>query len=177
MLDAAVDLRDVQITARHADPRTTMRYDRARKNLNRRPKLHSRRLHGVRDLTGIAPHHDTADERIVLPTPGPQERQEMLGERLGDERIGDVLLALEHDDAASGRTVATASMAGLDGSGLFSPVSSRTGTVILAAFSGSSRAVISPRISRVTVCAAATRPGQEGAARKAAMSSSDISCT
>jgi integrase len=25
--DAGVDLRDVQITARHADPRTTMRYD------------------------------------------------------------------------------------------------------------------------------------------------------
>jgi site-specific recombinase XerD len=33
MLDAGVDLRDVQIAARHADPRTTMRYDRARKNL------------------------------------------------------------------------------------------------------------------------------------------------
>ena len=37
MLDAGVDLRDVQITARHADPRTTMRYDRARKNLDRHP--------------------------------------------------------------------------------------------------------------------------------------------
>jgi integrase/recombinase XerD len=37
MLDAGVDLRDVQIAARHADPRTTMRYDRARKNLNRHP--------------------------------------------------------------------------------------------------------------------------------------------
>lgn len=37
MLDAGVDLRDVQIAARHADPRTTMRYDRARKNLDRRP--------------------------------------------------------------------------------------------------------------------------------------------
>jgi integrase len=36
MLDAGVDLRDVQIAARHADPRTTMRYDRARKNLDRR---------------------------------------------------------------------------------------------------------------------------------------------
>jgi integrase/recombinase XerD len=34
MLDAGVDLRDVQIAARHADPRTTMRYDRARKNLD-----------------------------------------------------------------------------------------------------------------------------------------------
>jgi hypothetical protein len=32
-----VDLRDVQIAARHADPRTTMRYDRARKHLDRHP--------------------------------------------------------------------------------------------------------------------------------------------
>jgi len=31
MLDAGVDLRDVQIAARHADPRTTMRYDNSRK--------------------------------------------------------------------------------------------------------------------------------------------------
>jgi integrase len=37
MLDAGVDLRDVQIAARHADPRTTMRHDRARKNLDRHP--------------------------------------------------------------------------------------------------------------------------------------------
>ena len=31
--DAGVDLRDVQIAARYADPRTTMRYDGARKTL------------------------------------------------------------------------------------------------------------------------------------------------
>lgn len=37
MLDAGVDLRDVQIAARHADPRTTMRYDRARKHRDRHP--------------------------------------------------------------------------------------------------------------------------------------------
>jgi integrase/recombinase XerD len=37
MLDAGVDLRDTQIAARHADPRTTMRYDRARTNLDRHP--------------------------------------------------------------------------------------------------------------------------------------------
>jgi integrase/recombinase XerD len=30
MLDAGLSLRDVRIAARHADPRTTMRYDRAR---------------------------------------------------------------------------------------------------------------------------------------------------
>ncbi|MCA1693853.1 MAG: tyrosine-type recombinase/integrase, partial [Actinobacteria bacterium] len=34
-LDAGVPLRDVQIAARHADPRTTTRYDRARHNLDR----------------------------------------------------------------------------------------------------------------------------------------------
>jgi hypothetical protein len=37
MFDVGVDLRDVQIAARHADPRTTMRPDRARTNLDRHP--------------------------------------------------------------------------------------------------------------------------------------------
>jgi hypothetical protein len=35
--DAGVDLRDVQIAARHTDPRTTTRYERARQNLDRHP--------------------------------------------------------------------------------------------------------------------------------------------
>ncbi|WP_432991770.1 tyrosine-type recombinase/integrase [Dactylosporangium sp. CA-233914] len=35
VLDAGVSLRDVRIAARHADPRTTMRYDHARKNVDR----------------------------------------------------------------------------------------------------------------------------------------------
>ena len=34
-LDAGVPLRDVQEAASHADPRTTMRYDRARRSLDR----------------------------------------------------------------------------------------------------------------------------------------------
>jgi site-specific recombinase XerD len=34
-LDAGVRLRDAQILARHADPRTTQHYDRARGNLDR----------------------------------------------------------------------------------------------------------------------------------------------
>jgi len=34
-LDAGVLLRDVQIAARHTDPRMTTRYDRARDNLDR----------------------------------------------------------------------------------------------------------------------------------------------
>ena len=53
MLDAGVDLRDVQIAARHADPRTTMRYDRARKNLDRHPN-NPGRVHGIGHLTASA---------------------------------------------------------------------------------------------------------------------------
>jgi len=41
-LDAGVPLRDAQILARHADPRTIEHYDRARGNLDR---------HGVHFLT------------------------------------------------------------------------------------------------------------------------------
>jgi integrase/recombinase XerD len=52
MLDAGVSLRDAQIAARDADPRTTMRYDRARKNLDRQPQLHPRRVHGLRHMKG-----------------------------------------------------------------------------------------------------------------------------
>ena len=37
MLDAGVEHRDVQIAARHTDPRTTMRYDHPRNNLDRHP--------------------------------------------------------------------------------------------------------------------------------------------
>jgi integrase len=37
MLDAGVDLRDVPTAARHADPRTTTRHDRARQNLDLHP--------------------------------------------------------------------------------------------------------------------------------------------
>ena len=33
--DAGVPLRDVQIAARHSDPRTTTRYDRTRNNVDR----------------------------------------------------------------------------------------------------------------------------------------------
>jgi integrase/recombinase XerD len=50
MLDAGVDLRDVQIAARHADPRTTMRYDRGPQEPRPTPQLHPRRLHGVGHL-------------------------------------------------------------------------------------------------------------------------------
>lgn len=85
MLDAGVDLRDVQIAARHADPRTTMRYDRARKNLDRHLQLHPRRLHGLRHLShhrscrraGV--HHTVCGSTvrrpmITLPSPNPGPR-------------------------------------------------------------------------------------------------------
>jgi hypothetical protein len=54
MLDAGVDLRDVQIAARHADPRTTMRYDNSRElhQAGEKPQVsRSRRCrNGVSDL-------------------------------------------------------------------------------------------------------------------------------
>ncbi len=40
-LDAGVPLRDVQIAARHSDPRTTTRYDRARTTLTATPATSS----------------------------------------------------------------------------------------------------------------------------------------
>ena len=43
-LDAGVPLRDVQEAASHADPGTTMRYDRARVSLDRHANPHRRRL-------------------------------------------------------------------------------------------------------------------------------------
>ena len=52
-----MDLRDIQIAARHADPWSTMRYDRARKSLDRHPKyiLAAYRLIGHSEL----PHRYT----------------------------------------------------------------------------------------------------------------------
>ena len=86
MLDAGVDLRDVQIAARHADPRTTMRYDRARKNLDRTPTASSppawRRGRSPLPGTGLAALtrpgpgalldwvHGTSPRQHGSPTPG-----------------------------------------------------------------------------------------------------------
>jgi hypothetical protein len=50
--DAGVDLRDVQIAARHADPRTTMRS--GPQEPRPPPELHPDRLHGLRHLTAAA---------------------------------------------------------------------------------------------------------------------------
>ena len=42
----------MQIAARHADPKTTMRYDRARKT-STGTQLHPRRVHGLRHLNTL----------------------------------------------------------------------------------------------------------------------------
>ncbi len=52
-IDQAAGFANVQIAARHTDPRTTMRYDRARKNLDRHPEMDLACLHGLRHLTAI----------------------------------------------------------------------------------------------------------------------------
>ncbi len=52
-------LRDVQIAARHADPRTTMRYDRARKNST-----------GTRTTSSLRTWHPGLDALAALPMSG-----------------------------------------------------------------------------------------------------------
>ena len=58
MPDAGCDLRDVQIAARHADPCTTMRHERAPRT-STCTRTHPRRVHGPRHLTAAA------DARVV----------------------------------------------------------------------------------------------------------------
>jgi len=68
MLDAGVDLRDVQIAARHADPRTTMRSTRSGPQEPRPPpQLHPGRLHGPRHLTKTVPPGPTPWRHPALP--------------------------------------------------------------------------------------------------------------
>jgi integrase len=63
MLDAGVSLRDVQIAARHADPRTTMRYDRAaRTSTDIPPTFSPPTWHPVRDQST----HGTADKSASI---------------------------------------------------------------------------------------------------------------
>ena len=71
-LDAGVPLRDVQEAASHADPRTTMRYDRACTSLDRQP-LNRRRLCRRSSPVSAAsepsawPPHGQADDRAAPP--------------------------------------------------------------------------------------------------------------
>ena len=62
-LDAGVPLRDAQILARHADPRTTEHYDRARGNLDRHGVLPHRLRR--RRLTSRNPPATTAPRRAT----------------------------------------------------------------------------------------------------------------
>ena len=71
-LDAGVPLRDVQEAASHADPRTTMRYDRARGSLDPARRLHRRRLRRRRRTVkayrpGDAPPDGGSHSRAELP--------------------------------------------------------------------------------------------------------------
>jgi hypothetical protein len=59
-LDAGVSLRDVQIAARRADPRTTMRYDRARKNLDRHPNYILAAYMACGDVSGTSAYSKRA---------------------------------------------------------------------------------------------------------------------
>ena len=65
--DAGVDLRDVQIAARHADPRTTMRSARAGPHQpGPPPELHPGRLHVLRNLTSPAsPRPKTGETHYI----------------------------------------------------------------------------------------------------------------
>ena len=54
MLDAGVDLQEVQIAARNADPRITMRYDPSPQGPRPPSHLHPRRLYGLRHLRQLS---------------------------------------------------------------------------------------------------------------------------
>jgi integrase len=70
MLDAGVDLRDVQIAARDADPRTSMRYDRARKNLDRHPTTSWLPTWHPAPAQPVSPASYLAANRTVMPMRG-----------------------------------------------------------------------------------------------------------
>ena len=72
MLDAAVDLCDIQIATRHADPRTTMRYDRT-----------STTIH---DLTTPV---DEVDEPVLEEVPADLVVEEELAEPVVEEEFDD----------------------------------------------------------------------------------------
>jgi hypothetical protein len=66
--DAGVDLRDVQIVARHADPRTTMRSGPQERRPP--PELHPGRLHVLRHLTETVSPGQSLGRRSALPNSG-----------------------------------------------------------------------------------------------------------
>lgn len=64
MLDAGVSLRNVQIAARHADPRTTMRYDRARAIPGATQDLSAARVHDIIDALSADVMTDQDSRRL-----------------------------------------------------------------------------------------------------------------
>jgi hypothetical protein len=86
MFNAGVDSRDVQIAARHADPRITMRYDKAPPEPGPPPQLHPGRLYGLRHLIRSAspaplPRRREAARSASAATVG---RQRACGRKAGD---------------------------------------------------------------------------------------------
>jgi len=69
MLDAGVSLRDVEIAARRADPSTTMRYHRARNNLDRHPSHILAAYMTSRDMTSSRLCRDECVSRDVKTAP------------------------------------------------------------------------------------------------------------
>jgi hypothetical protein len=67
MLDAGVDLRDVQIAARHADPRTTMRTTGPARTSTATPTTSSL-LHGIGHLTSRHSQHAIVPMRVSSET-------------------------------------------------------------------------------------------------------------
>ena len=120
-----------------------------------------------RPLSRICPLHGLLWYRAGRARLSPfvvEEREDVPGEQLGREDVGEVLLALDDAEARVGSASATVSGSSLTASGLSEPVSTRTGTRIFAACAGSKVWSKNARISRVIVCAAATRAGQVGCA-------------
>lgn len=81
LMQAGVDLRDVQIAALHADPPTTMRYDHARRNLGTRTT--SRGVHGLRNVKASSGGRQVGAgqaELFVI--------RFWCGERAGDPEVG-----------------------------------------------------------------------------------------
>ena len=70
MLDAGVDLRDVQIAARHADPRTTMRSAKASPHQPRPPRTTSWPRTCLSDLTSPRLPGSSRGRRPALPNSG-----------------------------------------------------------------------------------------------------------
>ena len=77
-LDAGVPLRDAWILARHADPRTTQHYDRARGNLDRQ---------GVHSLTVYVPESDARKQGLQPPPVRPCHPDRPTTTSGADERV------------------------------------------------------------------------------------------